>query len=92
MQSEQRPMCVLSVFRHAGLEIPLRKKSIPIEKFLGRRATLVVNIKLDDPESRQIGELKYLVDKYWKQGQRVTHAGGEREVHSHSVWCDVMQV
>lgn len=34
-----------------GLEVPYTGKSLPLNKFLGGKATLVVNPKIDDPES-----------------------------------------
>lgn len=37
--------------RDLGFEVPYTGKSVPLSKFLGSRATLVVNPKLDDPES-----------------------------------------
>lgn len=39
--------------RDLGFEVPYTGKSLPLSKFLGNRATLVVNPKLDDPESLQ---------------------------------------
>ncbi len=37
--------------RDMGIEVPYTGKSVPLSKFLGSRATLVVNPKIDDPES-----------------------------------------
>lgn len=37
--------------RSLGLEVPYTGKALPLNKFLGSKATLVVNPKLDDPES-----------------------------------------
>lgn len=37
--------------RDMGLEVSYTGKSLPLNKFLGSKATLVVNPKLDDPES-----------------------------------------
>ena len=37
--------------RDLGIEVPYTGKSVPLSKFLGSRATLVVNPKIDDPES-----------------------------------------
>lgn len=39
--------------RDMGIEIPYIGKPVPLNKFLGSKATLVVNPKLDDPESLQ---------------------------------------
>lgn len=39
--------------RDLGFEVPYTGKSVPLSKFLGSRATLVVNPKIDDPESLQ---------------------------------------
>lgn len=39
------------LLRELGLEVPYTGKSYPLTKFLGSRATLVVNPKLDDPEA-----------------------------------------
>lgn len=43
--AETRPL------RELGFEVPYTGKSVPLSKFLGSRATLVVNPKIDDPES-----------------------------------------
>lgn len=43
--AETRPL------RDLGFEVPYTGKSVPLSKFLGSRATLVVNPKIDDPES-----------------------------------------
>lgn len=43
--AETRPL------RDLGFEVPYTGKSVPLSKFLGSRATLVVNPKLDDPEA-----------------------------------------
>lgn len=43
--AETRPL------RDLGFEVPYTGKSLPLSKFLGSRATLVVNPKIDDPES-----------------------------------------
>lgn len=40
-----------SPLRDLGFEVPYTGKSLPLSKFLGSRATLVVNPKIDDPES-----------------------------------------
>lgn len=37
--------------RDLGFEVPYTGKSLPLSKFLGSKATLVVNPKIDDPES-----------------------------------------
>lgn len=37
--------------RDMGLKVPYTGKSLPLDKFLGSKATLVVNPKIDDPES-----------------------------------------
>lgn len=37
--------------RDLGFEVPYTGKSFPLSKFLGSKATLVVNPKIDDPES-----------------------------------------
>lgn len=41
----------LVALRDMGLEVPYTGKSLPLSKFLGSKATLVVNPKIDDPES-----------------------------------------
>ena len=40
-----------SSLRDLGFEVPYTGKSVPLSKFLGSKATLVVNPKIDDPES-----------------------------------------
>lgn len=50
---ETRPL------RDLGFEVPYTGKSVPLSKFLGSRATLVVNPKLDDPEA--LHQVRYLV-------------------------------
>lgn len=37
--------------RDMGIKVPYTGKSLPLDKFLGSKATLVVNPKIDDPES-----------------------------------------
>lgn len=37
--------------RDLGFEVPYTGKALPLNKFLGGKATLVVNPKIDDPES-----------------------------------------
>lgn len=37
--------------RDLGFEVSYTGKSLPLSKFLGSKATLVVNSKIDDPES-----------------------------------------
>lgn len=39
------------LLRDLGFEVPYTGKSLPLSKFLGSGATLVVNPKIDDPES-----------------------------------------
>lgn len=42
--------------RDLGFEVPYTGKMVPLNKFLGSKATLVVNPKIDDPESlHQVG-------------------------------------
>ncbi|CAB1101228.1 unnamed protein product [Ectocarpus sp. CCAP 1310/34] len=43
--------------RELGFEVPYTGKLVPLNKFLGSRATLVVNGKLDDPEALHQGNL-----------------------------------
>lgn len=45
--SPKRP----KILRDLGLEVPYTGKSLPLDRFLGSKATLVVNPKIDDPES-----------------------------------------
>lgn len=40
-----------TTLRDLGLEVPYTGKSLPLDRFLGSKATLVVNPKIDDPES-----------------------------------------
>lgn len=42
--------------RDLGFEVPYTGKMVPLNKFIGAKATLVVNPKIDDPESlHQVG-------------------------------------
>ena len=51
--------------------MPYKGKQLPLRKFKAR-ATLVVNIKNDDPEGiRQMPSLAYLNGKYASDGLRV---------------------
>ena len=51
--------------------VPFRGEPEPLGPFLGR-ATLVVNVKFDDPETvKQLPNLQGFVDSYAKQGLRV---------------------
>uniref|UniRef100_A0A6U4LLP0 Uncharacterized protein n=1 Tax=Hemiselmis andersenii TaxID=464988 RepID=A0A6U4LLP0_HEMAN len=52
-----------------SLDIPYNGRRKPLRKMLGETATIVMNIKLDDPETnRQIPALTTLVEKYSQQG------------------------
>lgn len=55
-----------------GLEVPYTGKSLPLNKFLGGKATLVVNPKIDDPESlHQMPAITKLAAKYGSDGLNV---------------------
>ncbi|CAN0121087.1 unnamed protein product [Ectocarpus sp. 6 AP-2014] len=58
--------------RELGFEVPYTGKSVPLNKFLGNRATLVVNGKLDDPEAlHQMPGITKLASEYSKDGLNV---------------------
>ncbi|CBJ48820.1 Glutathione peroxidase [Ectocarpus siliculosus] len=58
--------------RELGFEVPYTGKSVPLNKFLGSRATLVVNGKLDDPEAlHQMPGITKLASEYSKDGLNV---------------------
>eukprot|EP00752_Nemacystus_decipiens_P009946 g8869.t1 len=64
--AETRPL------RDLGFEVPYTGKSMPLSKFLGSRATLVVNPKIDDPESlHQMPGITKLASEYSKDGLNV---------------------
>eukprot|EP00903_Cladosiphon_okamuranus_P014278 g13261.t1 len=64
--AETRPL------RELGFEVPYTGKSFPLSKFLGSRATLVVNPKIDDPESlHQMPGITKLASEYSKDGLNV---------------------
>lgn len=51
--------------------VPYKGKNLPLKKFRGK-ATLVVNLKTDDPEgTRQLPPLAYLATKYAPKGFKV---------------------
>lgn len=55
----------------ADLGVPLKGKNIKLGKLMGETATIVMNIKLDDPETiTQIPALKAMVAQYKDQGLR----------------------
>lgn len=59
-QAEAAPVVAAAVetppLRDLGFEVPYTGKMVPLNKFLGSKATLVVNPKIDDPESlHQVG-------------------------------------
>ncbi|CAM9916528.1 unnamed protein product [Ectocarpus sp. 12 AP-2014] len=61
-----------SSLRELGLEVPYTGKLVPLNKFLGSRATLVVNGKLDDPEAlHQMPGITKLASEYSKDGLNV---------------------
>ncbi|CAM9340892.1 unnamed protein product [Ectocarpus sp. 4 AP-2014] len=58
--------------RELGFEVPYTGKLVPLNKFLGSRATLVVNGKLDDPEAlHQMPGITKLASEYSKDGLNV---------------------
>ncbi|CAN0151887.1 unnamed protein product [Scytosiphon promiscuus] len=64
--AETRPL------RDLGFEVPYTGKSVPLTKFLGSRATLVVNPKLDDPEAlHQMPGITKMASEYSKDGLNV---------------------
>lgn len=60
-QAEAAPVAAAAAvdapaLRDLGFEVPYAGKMVPLNKFLGGKATLVVNPKIDDPESlHQVG-------------------------------------
>ena len=55
----------------SDFKVPFRGEPEKITPFLGK-ATLIVNVKLDDPETNeQLPALQGMVDKYSKQGLSV---------------------
>lgn len=60
-QAEAAPVAAAAAvdtpaLRDLGFEVPYTGKMVPLNKFLGGKATLVVNPKIDDPESlHQVG-------------------------------------
>lgn len=69
-QAEAAPVVAAAVdtpaLRDLGFEVPYTGKMVPLNKFLGGKATLVVNPKIDDPESlHQVGWNKATVAHKW---------------------------
>eukprot|EP00904_Undaria_pinnatifida_P002745 jgi/Undpi1/12471/HiC_scaffold_5.g02142.m1 len=58
--------------RDLGFEVPYTGKMVPLNKFIGAKATLVVNPKIDDPESlHQMPGITKLASDYASQGLNV---------------------
>eukprot|EP01031_Cornospumella_fuschlensis_P037135 gene37135-45077_t len=54
------------------IKLPYEHVNIPLKEFLGKKATLVVNIKLDDPQSNtQLTQVKELYDQFKDSGLNV---------------------
>lgn len=69
-QAEAAPVVAAAVdspaLRDLGFEVPYTGKMVPLNKFLGGKATLVVNPKIDDPESlHQVGWDEATVAQLW---------------------------
>lgn len=51
------------------IELPFNDKGVKVGKLLGKKATLVVNIKIDDPMSQQqMPEITRLMKQRWRDG------------------------
>jgi hypothetical protein len=55
-----------------SIPIPVNGREKPVKKFLGEKATIVMNIKLDDPEtSRQIPALRTVKQEYMRPPKNI---------------------
>lgn len=55
-----------------SIKLPVNGRKKPLSKLLGNGATIVMNVKLDDPETiTQVPSLRSLVSKYAEQGLNV---------------------
>lgn len=56
-ETAEAPLRTGPLLRDMGLEVPYTGKNLPLDRFLGSKATLVVNPKIDDPES--LNQVRY---------------------------------
>jgi hypothetical protein len=57
-----------SVVHVSQLKLPYKHVNVPLKDFLGTKATVVFNMKIDDPQTSQFSDLNEIYKKYKDEG------------------------